>query len=352
MAELMKIDTSRPNGDLVDFLRGHVNPFMSKKTYAWQYTQIPEGALFHVASDGGQLICTQSFLPYKMVINGEKRLTAKSENSFLSPDFRGTTIFKDVYTTGLKDCHVHGMDLIWGFTPAVKVWKKKLEFETFDQVIYDYRFTVNAPAFNTMFEDIKGPLRYLKRMADYVRGSRLKKALGKSIEDGVQITDHLPEGVALNDLLSDAIATDSTVRLDMEAAFLDWRVHNNPTIPYRTRFLMLEGNLAGYYILGQPENSSCGQLVDFVFRDESTASQLLYDLLAYCQSETPLQFVEYFGNRANVFNNKIFNFLASHTAGKFILNQGMALVLKTPEPQTYPVESFFINGLWTEGYYR
>lgn len=96
----------------------NVNDRMNPDGYRWQFEGIPQPAIFITGQELEEIVCTQSFLPHGLMVNGAIVPTVKSEHSFLVPAKRGTSVFTDSYALGLDLCAKAGTHTCWGFTPA------------------------------------------------------------------------------------------------------------------------------------------------------------------------------------------------------------------------------------------
>ncbi|QQR87467.1 MAG: hypothetical protein IPJ76_04370 [Flavobacteriales bacterium] len=115
---IARIDPLKDQDSLLPFLIANVNDRMNPDGYRWQFEGIPQPAIFITGQELEEIVCTQSFLPHGLMVNGAIVPTVKSEHSFLVPAKRGTSVFTDSYALGLDLCAKAGTHTCWGFTPA------------------------------------------------------------------------------------------------------------------------------------------------------------------------------------------------------------------------------------------
>jgi N-acetylglutamate synthase-like GNAT family acetyltransferase len=88
--------------------------------FNWEYKDIPYQALFIIMENENNLIGTQALLPNYLIVNSEKIYSAKSEETLLHPDCRGMGLFKKIYDYTLRLAQIQNINIIWGFTNAIK----------------------------------------------------------------------------------------------------------------------------------------------------------------------------------------------------------------------------------------
>jgi GNAT superfamily N-acetyltransferase len=111
--------------DLYNRAYGNIRPF---KHFQWEFIDGPAGKAIYIIAldkDTGEIVATQSAIPlYMSGPDGAKILTAKSEDTYVNPDYRGLKIFDKLYDVLFKECTSAGINAIWGFTYALKPFRK------------------------------------------------------------------------------------------------------------------------------------------------------------------------------------------------------------------------------------
>lgn len=114
----------------IDRINNFYNEIYKKhRTYDqffWEYNSAPAGrALYVIAELNGNVVGTQCAIPYYVITkSNEQILTAKSEDTLVSPNHRGKSIFENMYTLLIEACRNNNIEFIWGFTYAHKPFKK------------------------------------------------------------------------------------------------------------------------------------------------------------------------------------------------------------------------------------
>jgi hypothetical protein len=338
---------------IISYINRYVNPLMNLETFKWQYQDIGSGTVFGLAiNEKNEIVSTQSFLPYEMIVNDSYKKTGKSENSHLLSEYRGSTIFKDLYEIGLNSCKHEKMCIIWGFTPAAKVWKKKLNFNVYEDIIYDFTGIIGYKYQNdlklTSNEKLKKFIYY--KVNSFV--SKLKFSLFYKKQrkiNNVQILDKPKKEKDINDLFLKIGKTQ--IRLNMKDEFLNWRVFNNPNVKYTSKFFYKNESLIGFYIYSLSTNFEA-QVVELIGINDDTLRHVTYNLFLSLY-ENKISKITYFGNIKNEINSKAIKAIRKICNGKLVKNEGMNFVIKYIDDfEDIPVEKIYINGLWTEGYSR
>lgn len=112
--------------------------------WVWEYkSNHPDSFVFTVIKDGDKIVGTQGMIPIYLNIRGKKRLSGKSENSLLNSKYRGGTLFKNLYDFAMSLCKSREMCCVWGFTSAVKIWREKLGFYVYEDIINGSTLVLN-----------------------------------------------------------------------------------------------------------------------------------------------------------------------------------------------------------------
>lgn len=201
----------------------------SNEKFRWEFLSGPAGpSIYVVAVDSktGKIVGTQCAIPlYVTSASGTRTLTAKSEDTLVDPDYRGKSIFERMYDLLFAECRKAGIEAIWGFTYAVKPFRK---------IGFDIPFSC---AFGLTVFDIGGAYNYFSslkekrtfteklKIAALVFASRLKYVINISSSsiDGYTISNEVQANL---ENLSPSQA--SAFYLHHDSAFLDWRLRRNP----------------------------------------------------------------------------------------------------------------------------
>jgi N-acetylglutamate synthase-like GNAT family acetyltransferase len=124
------INIRRANETDVNAINAFYNAVYGKhrdeKKFDWEYNSAPAGrAIYVLAECNGEIVGTQAAIPYFLTTgSGETILSAKSEDTLVSPAHRGKQIFEKMYACLFEECKKLHIRLIWGFTYADKPFKK------------------------------------------------------------------------------------------------------------------------------------------------------------------------------------------------------------------------------------
>lgn len=94
--------------------------------FKWEFFCAPAGkAIYIVAEYSGFIVGTQCAIPYWLIdAEGKRILTAKSEDTLVSPLHRGKGIFEGMCQLLFLECKQKNIQCIWGFTYALKTFVK------------------------------------------------------------------------------------------------------------------------------------------------------------------------------------------------------------------------------------
>jgi len=338
------------NDDLILYLSKTHSPNMNLDNFDWEYRQTVKPAIFVTAEENDDIVCTQSFLPIELNHKGNTILTAKSENSYLNANYRGTSTFSDCYERGLKLCADNKIELIWGFTALLKVWNKKLGFQTFEKSMTFYRFCLKPVIKTNSLKALAlSVLETPKCLKNYFARIKLQ-AKSKNALSNIMVQDKCPEGQVEN-LYKEVGIYNLSYSLRMSDDYLKWRLDKNPNINYQYVLSYDEHKaLNGYAILSYGVGSEKLGIADFLFKNEEIGSEILSKILTIANKDSNIKELIYWSNNSNSFNLSTVTFL-SNTLSNTNRNDGMGLVLKgLNSGEKLNLEDFYINLLWTEGY--
>jgi hypothetical protein len=337
----------------------HNESFRDNRTlnhWLWEYKcHHSECSVFAVVCDNEKIVGTQGFIPIYLNVQGEKCLSAKSENSLLKPEYRKGTLFKELYAFGLLNCTQRKVCLVWGMTPAVKVWRDKLGFSVFPNAKYTSvcllkpgsflkRILKSTSGLNKVFLLLSILPVYanswFRMNTRYV--SKKKLAI-------FSVESELRDFIDLENLYGRLKAKGDFIHIVQDEAFLKWRVNTNPNVKYSRYFVYQEGVLRAYCYL----NVNGGEVyfTDFTFETKEAAEALMKHVLKELPSQNPMA-IYFTGNIENPLIFQTFSFLKKY--GFVKRKDGEAFVILNlslkDKDFLYDIHNWYINGLWTEGY--
>lgn len=345
---------SGDNQSLIKFLDPVLNHDVTNKVWDWEFDTI-DNTIFTVAKEGDVIAGTQSMLPIQISVAGNLIDSAKSETSYLSPDYRGRKIFEELYRLAV-DCTVEkGSKVIWGFTPAVKAWKKNLKFHVYEECISDSEAHINYYRLSHVFGKSRNFIYGLAKFLIYnyrftgysfSRNKSLQNKLGLDVKD----TATQPDLQGLMDKVKKSNA--DLVYIDINEAYLDWRVNTNPVLGYKKLFFYNGTELVGYLIYTLKSDGTIN-IADATY---DTNVEVLEYMLHYVTSlHKEYYIMKYWGNRQCKLNQPIFDFFEK-TGGKTKLDKTRNFVYQVYDTNLNAnalsdLKNWYINGLWTEGFH-
>jgi GNAT superfamily N-acetyltransferase len=265
----------------------------------WQWT-FAENNYHHspipyaIAKDGDRIVGTQALIPIRMADNDGIYWTAKSEESLIDPDYRGTGVFESLYELLFEYADRHEFAYIWGMTSSKAAIKALQRFgfsapARTEQVFMPFwsRASSNVPKTNGT-DPRKGLSGGVKTTALHTAYrlaksySSLKVALGKtraSSKLDIRTLDKPCEQAG--DLCRRFVNTWGGTTIYRDAEYLQWRVFDNPYLRAVFKAFYRQEELAGWVAFAMGDDGM-GYVVDLMIAgDESrhAAEQLIKTML-------------------------------------------------------------------------
>lgn len=328
---------------LVNFFCDNLRSFYNSELLKWQYESSIESDLDLLYNDS-EIIASQGFIFYNFNKGGQLVKTFKSESSFLAPEFRGQNKFESLYDFGVKKAISKNADFIWGFTALDKVWKNKLDFETFEvfretslEKVTFKNFIVRLFRRNKLFANFKWLLS---------RNSLMIKKTDSFCFSQVNDSNDL-------DLIFEfqqqwVLENKNLLTFPLNKVDFEIRVIKNPKINYSIYLAKNNvGEIIGYAVFNRQEKNVC-IISDLVVLDKNLDKHFfncLLDLPILKKSNKIL----YYGNAKNSYNAKIMGLLGQKGGNSRYIDD-MKFVFKNLKSGSFSVEDMVINALWTEGF--
>ncbi len=350
--------------------------------WAWEYRgNYPESYVFGIIKDKekDRLVGTQGMIPIYINIGGDRYFSGKSENSLLDPNYRGGTLFQDLYEYTVNKCKEKKMCCIWGYTSAGRVWRKKLKFEVYAESLGEAKIILNfgATIFDSIQSKIKNVLKAIRNkqttVGKIIEGifhalsGKLKqtpKSKSESIsknktltnkEDSLKgqfkIVQKLRSYQDLNSLYKRLRKTyPNLIHIDQDKKYVQWRIFDNPVVKYDTDFVY-EGNILRAYCYINTTKRRCGYISDLTFETPDAGDFLIENLISKLRSKK-IAYVTFFGNMDNPLIDSVFELLKTYGARIQISNQFFVLRNLSYNDKTvlFDIKNWYLNALWSEGY--
>jgi len=335
----------------------------SPKVWNWEYGMfVADKAILAVAIDNEKIIGTQGMIPTYINIGGKVVLSGKSESSLLDPNYRGGTVFSDLYDFAMKDCKKKGMKCVWGFTSAVRVWRKKLGFLVDTNIMRKTILVTNlhgAVKIVIYHKTNSHPFRKIVEsivMVGLFTISQLQKSIYKHpmSKGNFKITTSLlnPNDV-LNFWATLRVKYSEIITIHQDASFINWRINRNPVTKHQTYYLYRNNKLVSYcYVSFRKEFGRVvgADIVDFAFLDDNTGGLLLSTVLHRIKKQK-VPVIHFNASIKNSLMISVFHLLKKHG---FIRRKGsIPFVLKNiswaEKKELFKTENWYLNGIWFEG---
>ena len=219
--------------------------YQKQRTHAqfvWEYNSAPAGkAIYVIAELNGSIVGTQCAIPYYVVTAHNRQiLTAKSEDTLVSPTQRGKNIFENMYAFLIEECKKNRIDFIWGFTYAEKPFRKigfEIPFKSSMGLMvikplkatrYFYALTAKK-TFTSWFKIL---------LLSFMSVVKYKLLFLKKTKRITLDTGH----VSLNTDALNYVKQDDLFGLKLDKDFLNYRILNNP---YSSNYETLSYNESG-----------------------------------------------------------------------------------------------------------
>jgi hypothetical protein len=216
-----------------EFYNRNYNATRTKEKFLWEFMGSPSGpAIYVVAIDSNKnlIVGTQCAIPYQIkTAGGTILLTAKSEDTLVDASYRGQRIFERMYELLFEECKKRGIQCIWGFTYAIKPFKK-INFEipfhsNFGfiavNILESYKILISLKGKRSIEEKVKLGLFTTTSWTLFKLKTLFLPSFNK-LE--TLVSPHPPHD--LNFLLTSE--NHEAFHLNQNEHFLSWRIHSNP----------------------------------------------------------------------------------------------------------------------------
>lgn len=377
MAPVLSADThvryvSKADGDAentIVFLKTVVAHNMDSTCWQWEFESFPESTVLTILKSHGKTGGTQFMLPVPLSLDGTGVTSGKCENSYVSPEFKGTGWFAKLFSLALDEAKKRELKVLWAFTPATKVYGQKLGFTVFPDSMQAFRGIWGKPTLQ-YFSHFPGNRLYnltkyfFYRLRAISFGNRVRSLKRSMAYDqalaAYEVTDTPKQPDDLQRLYHRLREQyPGLVHIDPTPKYMDWRIRQNPNLTYVTQYFYTKGELAGYYIYALKDQAV--NLTDLTFSDKKVADMLFCHLLDGMRRSGKIDF-HYFANKENPINSHIFQLLEKMggvitPAGDlpFVfrlfgeVRQGQQEIT-ADSPFLADPRNWYLNGMWTEGY--
>ncbi len=307
----------------------------STEKFKWEFQNGPAGpAIYVVAVDTKQnrVVGTQCAIPlYVVNTSGERILTAKSEDTLVDANYRGKNIFERMYDLLFAECRKAGIVAIWGFTFAIKPFRK---------LGFDIPFHCD---FGLIAFSAAGAYRYFDELKDKRTLTEKGKIAGLAVVSRLKYMFHFGEkanGIItkVQEHLEDQKLSDvESFSLLHDPKFLNWRLRTNP----------YPNNHLYYSLNGQAVICSHTEEVSYImYLSPSIKEAFLNAVIADLSKRTNV--LRFWGFTHNAAGRREIEILKR--AGFFFTGQGISFVWKVlDEKKSLDVTNFVLSRLAAQG---
>ncbi len=340
------------NVEVIDYLKNVLGHPVNEQIWNWEFNT-NNNTVFTLLKDDKKIIATQSMLPIKLNIGDDIYSTAKSETSYLEAGYRGKKLFEKLYEFAIENIVKKGSVVVWGFTPAVKAWRNNFQFNVHEGLVKYIEIQTKYYSFSTAQKNSNS---FLSVLIKYVGKncltliSKTKLLINLSKAKTINVYDEL---VNKNDLLyfykSLREENKKLINIEMNEAYFDWRITKNPAIKYSTKFFYESNKIVGYTVYAI--NNDRLMIADLTYKNTIALKHIIKYLSNIKGEFTRLY---YWGNDSCHLNNNIFSAFEK-IGGKRKEDKSRNFIYKTFNNQNLnsltDLKNWYINGLWTEGFY-
>ncbi|MGV3631566.1 MAG: GNAT family N-acetyltransferase [Bacteroidota bacterium] len=322
--------------------------------FYWEFHNGPSGkSIYVIAEDEGKVVGTNCVIPFKIYNSDIQIITGKSEDTLVDPDYRGQNIFNSIYEFLFSECQKQNITIIWGFTSAVKVFKK-LGFEVpfhHQQTLWvnnigkSYRFLSALNRKNTFKEKVKiFMLCFLSKLKTF------PVLLSKVSLKGIHMT-HEVDSHKIDQLISQNLQSHPplyTIQQDKE--FQKWRIHQNPYYKTKINYSFYKNDRLISFLSINTTPQNIAYICQYCF-DLSVEKSEIKQTLNYVSKDLLKKDIcmirnwNFDHNALNREDNSMFK-----KAGFFHLNKGIGFVWKDLDSERkMESKDFYLTRVSTQG---
>ena len=336
---------------------GNIRPLDSFK---WEFVNGPWGkAIYVIAEDlekqGNKIIGTQSAIPMVFINGkGETVLTAKSEDTFVHPDYRGHKLFDRMYELLFSECKNAGIQYLWGFTYARKPFLKlgfEIPFDTIQGLFIvkpkeSYKYLTSLNESNGLKEKAK--------ILALVMASRCN-SLFHSLKVASKINYFKSDDYSLKKKVveKNLLANTNLWAIHQTQKYLDWRLKLNP---FANNYLQFsdhnENDLVNSAVLVNYRKEGFAYIEEINFVDKSSFNsclQLTRDAIRFSIKSKNIFMLRFWGFDGNDVTRMEISVLKK--LGFVFMKKGTAFVWKDLSDRTVEIkpENILLSRIFTQG---
>lgn len=344
--------TLKEASELVELHNSYYGTARKTEDWLWEYqTYEPGKSVFSFAKDLNKIIATQGMLPIYTEVGPKIILSGKSESTLVLPAYRGSQIMRNLYEYSARICLEHGMQFLWGFTPAIKAFKN-FGFESYPNIQKLVRpGNILAGIKLKLKQNFSWWRRFVSIGELFVRHFSLGRnaAFSQFHENSeYKLKKGITDEICLKKLFDRLkLQNPNAIFIRYDNKYLKWRVREHPFIKYFEYQVYLHADLKAYAIVTLFKGIT--SISDLTSEDENATSFLLHKIIEdFSKKTAEFQFLI---NTQDILSLGVLRQLSGYG---FSVGSSVNLVVrdltKGDNKEIFDIRNWHINGLWTEGY--
>ncbi|MBK9982949.1 MAG: GNAT family N-acetyltransferase [Saprospiraceae bacterium] len=328
--------------ELLDFYNLINKDNRDKEKFLWEFYNAPAGkAIYVIAKDADtqKIIGSQCAIPVDLITHtGDVIRTGKSEDTLVHPDYRGLSIFENMYAMLFEKCRESGIKYLWGFTSAKKPFLRLGFTIPFDHsqslmvlnIFSSYKYLSNLNAKNTTGSLLKiFALCFLARLISFKRywpsSPSLKNKFSFSAYDKSVVKE--------NNLIPENKYKGYWIKQDI--SYISWRIEKNPYLEgVHNVYFSRASDIVANLIFNHHKNGTW-YLINDTYADGITADEKAMMMkksiaLLAGKKQTSVNLIRAWDFRHN--QHGLDEIQERKKAGFFHLDRGISFVWKSLDP--------------------
>lgn len=274
-----------------DFYNKIYSRSRSIEEFEWEFHDSPAGpSVYVIALNGQEIVGTNCVIQIDLMrSDGGHILSGKSEDTLVDPNYRGKRIFANIYEKLIEECKGEGIDVIWGFTPVDKAFKKigfEIPFANAQSLAVlnvnkAFRYLSQLNPANRVFDRLK---IFGLTLASALKASAATMPKDKNIRL-IERNDPANLEVLIREELT---CIEGGVAINQGATYQKWRYADNPHLsdPHYLEFSN-GGSSIGYAIINLTKDNVCyiSEIKFHLNIDDSTRRSAIHLLLEYVKKK-------------------------------------------------------------------
>jgi len=335
----------------------HNRIYCSNRTleqFYWEFHNCPFGkSIYIIGEDGEKIVGTNCVIPIDLIDSDNRIIrTGKSEDTLVDPDYRGQNIFYDLYQLLFDKCVELDIKVIWGFTSALKPFKKlgfKIPYEhqqslSVNKVFSSYKYLSELNQKNKLIDRVK--------ILGLCTLSKLKFSLSfnDSVMNRFRISrNEVTEGID-NLIRANLYEVKDSFGILQSSDYQKWRIYENPNY-YKTftfGYYNMDEILQGIIVINSHPNK-----VAYIVQSSFHPVLNNEEVAAMIKNATEIMFKDGISLIRNWhFNHNQFSKTETEffrSAGYKLLNRGVGFVWKELNGFELAPEGFNLSRMATQG---